>query len=180
VEVWEHPHVPALDDPQTRTAVDSLRVGALRWLGGGLVAVVLGVLLGAAVVRIVRNGGERPPFAGLMSVALVLGGIAVGVVGLGALIRIRRWTAALARTEWRLGVLRIAGPAVLQVEPLGFDEFTDEPLRLQLMSTAIWRTRAVQQMNGADVRYAAVSAKEWLLTADGAGTIYGARVARRR
>jgi hypothetical protein len=172
--------VPALDDPQTRTAVDALRAGALRWLGGGVVAVVLGVLLGAAVVRIVENGAARPPFAGLMVVALVVGGISVAVAGLGSLLRIRRWTAALARTDWRAGVLRIAGPAVLQVEPLGFDEFADEPLRLKLMSTAVWRTRAVQQLNGADVRYAEVSAREWLLTADGAGTLYGARTVRRR
>ena len=172
--------MPALDDPQTRTAVDALRAGALRWLGGGLVAVVLGVLLGAAVVRIVENGGARPPFAGLMVVALVFGGTAVACIGLGSLVRARRWTAALARTEWRLGVLRIAGPAVVQVEPLGFDEYVDEPLRLQLMSTAVWRTRAVQQLNGTDIRYAEVSPREWLLTADGAGTVYGARVAGRR
>ena len=168
--VWEHRRVPALDDPQTRTAVDALRAGALRWLGGGLVA----------VVRIVENGGARPPFAGLMVVALVVGGVAVACIGLGALVRARRWTSALARTDWQVGVLRIAGPAVLQVEPLGFDEFVDEPLRLRLMSTAVWRTRAVQQLNGCDVRYAQVSAKEWLLSADGAGTVYGARVAGRR
>jgi len=172
--------VPALDDPQTRTAVDALRAGALRWLGGGVVAVVLGVLLGAAVVRIVDDGGTRPPFAGLMVVALVAGGVAVGVAGLGSLLRTRRWTAGLARTEWRTGVLRIAGPAVLQVEPLGFDEYTDDPLRLRLVSTAVWRTRAVQQLNGADVRYAEVGRQEWVLTADGAGTLYGARVAGRR
>jgi hypothetical protein len=172
--------VPALDDPQTRTAVDALRAGALRWLGGGVVAVVLGVLLGTAVVRIVDNGGERPPFAGLMVVALVVGGLAVAVAGLGALLRVRRWTAALARTEWRAGLLRVAGPAVLRVEPLGYDELADEPLRLRLMSTAVWRTRAVQQLDGADVRYAEVSAREWLLTADGAGTLYGARVSTGR
>jgi hypothetical protein len=172
--------VPALDDPQTRTAVDALRAGALRWLAGGVVAVVLGVLLGAAVVRIVENGGPRPPFVGLMVVALVAGGLSVAVAGLGSLLRIRRWTAALARTDWRAGLLRIAGPAVLQVEPLDFDEFTDEPLRLRLMSTAVWRTRAVQQLNGADVRYAEVSPREWLLTADGAGTLYGARTVSRR
>jgi hypothetical protein len=172
--------VPALDDPQTRTAVDALRAGALRWLGGGVVAVVLGVLLAAAVVQIVENGGARPPFAGLMVLALVAGGLPTAVVGLGGLLRTRRWTAALARTDWRTGVLRIAGPAVLQVEPLGFDEFADEPLRLRLMSTAVWRTRAVQQMNGADVRYAQVSPREWVLTADGAGTLYGARTVTRR
>ena len=178
--VWEHPRVPALDDPQTRTAVEALRAGAVRWLGGGAVAVVLGVLLGAAVVRIVENGGDRPPFAGLLVVALVFGGTCVGIAGLGALVRVRRWTAALAGTEWRLGVLRIASPSVLQIEPLGFDEFADEPLRLRLVSTAIWRTRAVQAMNGADVSYAEVSPREWLITADGAGTVYGARVPRGR
>jgi hypothetical protein len=171
--------VPALDEPQTRTALDALRVGALRWLAGGAVAVVLGVLMGAAVVRIVANGGTRPPLAGLMVVALVLGGVAVAVAGLGAWVRTRRWTAALARTDWRIGVLRIAGPAVLQIEPLGFDDLADEPLRLRLMSTAVWRTRAVQQLNGADVRYAEVSPREWVLTADGAGTLYGARTVTR-
>jgi hypothetical protein len=113
-------------------------------------------------------------------VALVAGGLSVAVAGLGALVRTLRWTAALARTDWRAGVLRVAGPAVLQVEPLGFDEFADEPLRLRLLSTAVWRTRAVQQLNGADVRYAEVSRREWVLTADGAGTVYGARSVTRR
>jgi hypothetical protein len=172
--------VPALDDLQTRTAVDELRAGALRWLCGGVVAVVLGVLLGAAVVRIADGGGERPPFAGLLVVALVVAGSSIAVAGLGGLLRVRRWTAALARTEWRAGLLRVAGPAVLRVEPLGLDELADEPLRLRLMSTAVWRTRAVQQLDGADVRYAEVSAQEWLLTADGAGTLYGARVSTGR
>jgi len=172
--------VPALDDPQTRTAVDALRAGAVRWLAGGVLAVVLGVLLGAAVLRIAGDGGDRPPFAGLLVLALVLAGLALAVAGLGALLRTRRWTAALGRTGWRTGVLRIAGPAVLQVEPLGPDEFTDDPLRLRLMSTAVWRTRAVQQLDGAEIGYAEVSPREWLLTADGVGTVYGARVARRR
>ena len=172
--------MPALDDPQTRTAVDALRAGALRWLAGGVVAVILGWLLGAAVIRIVESGGPRPPFAGLMAVALVIGGSCVAVIGLGALVRARRWSAALAREDWRPGVLRIAGPAVLQVEPLGFDEFADEPLRLRLMSTAVWRTRAVEQLHDAEIRFAAVSPREWVLTADGAGTVYGARTAARR
>jgi hypothetical protein len=172
--------VPALDDPQTRVAVDALRAGALRWLVGGVIAVALGWLMGAAVVRIVESGGARPPFGGLLAVALVVGGASVAVIGLGALVRARRWTAALARTEWQRGLLRVAGPAVLHVEPAGFDEFTDEPLRLRLMSTAIWRTRAVEQLHDAEIRFAEVTANEWVLTADGAGTVYGARVVRRR
>jgi hypothetical protein len=172
--------VPALDDPQTRDALAALRVGALRWLGGGVVAEVFAFLLAAAVLRIVRDGGERPPGAGLMVVALVLGGLAAIVAGLGSLVRARRWTAALARTSWRLGRLRVVGAAVLAIEPLGFDEISDEPLRLQLLSTAVWRTRMVQALADGDVYYAPVSAREWVLTADGVGTVFGARVAGRR
>jgi hypothetical protein len=172
--------VPALDDPQTRAALDALRVGALRWLGGGVMAVVLGCLLAVAAVRIAGNTGERLPGAGLVVIALVLGGLAAAVAGLGSLVRERRWTAALARTPWQVGRLRVAGPSVLQVEPLGADEPTGEPLRLRLMSTAIWRTRAVQGLADGDVSYAPVSAREWVLTADGAGTVFGARVPGRR
>ena len=172
--------MPALDDPQTRAALGALRVGALRWLGGGVVAVVLGCLLAVAAVRIARDSGERVPGAGLVVIALVLGGLAAAVAGLGSLLRTRRWTAALAGTSWQLGRLRVAGAAVLQVEPLGFDELVGEPLRLRLMSTAIWRTRAVQRLADGDVSYAPVSAREWVLTADGAGTVFGARVPGRR
>ena len=172
--------MPAFDDPQTRAALDALRAGAVRWLAGGLIAVVVGVLMGAAVVHIVANGGARPPFAGLIVVGLVAGGLAAAGTGLGALVRARRWTTALSRTDWRRGVLRIASPSDLQVHPSGADEHIDEPLRLRLMSTAIWRTRAVQGLQDAEISYAEVSPREWLLTADGAGTVYGARVTGRR
>ncbi|WP_299956060.1 hypothetical protein [uncultured Modestobacter sp.] len=168
--------MPALDDPQTRTDLAALRAGGLRWLGGGLLAVVLGFVLGAAVVRIAEDGGSRLPGGGLLVVALVVGGLAAALAGLGSLLRTRRWAAALARVPWRSGRLRIAGPAVLQVEPDGPE---DEPLPLRLQSTAVWRTRAVQRLDGGEVRYAEVSPAEWVLTADGAGTVYGARVARR-
>jgi hypothetical protein len=167
--------VPALDDPQTRAALAAHRAGALRWLGGGVVAVVFGVLLAAAAVRIAQDGGERLPFAGLMVIALFLGGLAAAAAGIGGLVRTHRWSAALAREPWRLGRLRVAGPAVLQVEPVGFDEFSGEPVRLQLSSTAVWRTRLVQRLADADVYYAPVSDREWVLTADGVGTVFGAR-----
>ena len=170
----------ALDDPQTRTALAAHRAGALRWLGGGVVAVVFGVLLAAAAVRIARDGGEPLPFAGLMVVALFLGGTAAAAAGIGGLVRTHRWTVALAREPWRLGRLRVAGPALLLVEPAGFDELSGEPLRLELSSTAIWRTRAVQRLADADVSYAPVSGREWVLTADGVGTVFGARRPGRR
>ena len=172
--------MPALDDPQTRTALAAHQAGALRWLGGGVVAVVLGVLLGAAAVRIARDTGQRLPFAGVVVVVLVLGGIAAAVAGTGALLRTRRWATALAGTSWRLGRLRVAGPALLQIEPAGFDELTGEPLRLQLLSTAVWRTRAVQRLADAEVSYAPVTDRQWVFTADGAGTLFGARTPGRR
>ena len=167
----------ALDDPRTRTDLAALRAGGLRWLGGGVLAVVLAFVLGAAVVRIVRDGGDRVPGAGVLVVVLVFLGAAAVVVGAGSLLRTRRWTAGLARTPWRHGWLRVAGPALLQIEPFGPD---DEPVRLRLVSTAVWRTRAVQRLDGAEVRFAEVGPREWVLTADGAGTVYGARAAGRR
>ena len=169
--------MPALDDPQTRTDLAALRAGGLRWLGGGLLAVVLAVVLGAALVRIAEDGGSRPPGGGLLVVALVLGGLAAAAAGTGSLLRTRRWAAALGSAPWQPGVLRVAGPALLQVEPAGSVE---EVLPLRLLSTAVWRTRAVQRLDGADVRYAEVGPREWVLTADGARTLYGARPAGRR
>jgi hypothetical protein len=172
--------VSALDDPQTRTALAAHRVGALRWLGGGVSAIVLGFLLAAAVLRIVRDTGTRPPFGGVLVVVLVVVGSCAVLVGAGALVRTQRWTRALAGTSWRHGVLRVASPADLHVEPAGYDELTDEPLRLRLLSTAVWRTRAVERMADAEVSYAPAGGRDWLLTADGAGTVYGAREVTRR
>jgi hypothetical protein len=166
---------PASEDPSTRTALAAHQVGALRWLGGGAIAVVLGVLLGVAAVAIAGDGGRRVPAAGLAVLVLVLGGLVAGAVGAGALLRTHRWSRALAGTAWRTGTLRIAGPALLSFEPAGYDELTDEPVRLRLLSTAVWRTRAVQALDGGTVRAAPVGGGRWVLTAEGAGTVYGAR-----
>lgn len=159
----------ALDDPQTRAALAATRAGALRWLAGGAVALVLAVLLGVATVQAASGGGTRVPFAGLAVVALVLGGVAALVAGAGSLLRVTRWSRALAAAPWRLGTLRIAGPATMRVVTLEGD------VDLRLQSTTIWRTRAVQHLDGQDVRVAEVGGDRWVLTADGAGTLYGAR-----
>jgi hypothetical protein len=173
---------PASEDPQTRTALAAYQAGALRWLIGGLIAVVLAVLLGVAAVAIAGNTGRRVPVAGLAVVALVAAGSIAVVAGLGALLRTHRWRRGLAATPWQTGRLRIAGPAVVAFEPEGYDELdpTDEPVRLRLLSTAVWRTRSVQNLDGAEVRAAPVGAGQWVLTADGLGTVFGARTVRRR
>ena len=174
--------LPAGEDPQARTALSAYQAGALRWLGGGAIAVVLGILLALAAVQMAGSSGRRVPGAGLVVVTLVFVGAIAIATGVGALARTVRWRRALARASWRTGTLRIAGPAIIAFEPFGYDELdpADEPVRLRLLSTGIWRTRAVQAMNGAEVRVAPVGGGQWVLTADGLGTIVGARSVRRR
>ena len=174
--------LPASDDPATREALDAHQAGALRWLFGGAIAIVLGVLLGMAVVALADSSGRRYPGAGLLVVALVLAGTIAVVAGLGGLLRTLRWRRALAAMPWETGRLRIAGPAIIAFEPAGFDELNpdDEPVHLRLLSTAVWRTRAVQGLDGAEVRAAPIGGGQWVLTADGLGTLYGARVVRPR
>jgi hypothetical protein len=174
--------LPAGEDPQTRTALAAHQAGALRWLGGGVIAIVLAVLLGTAAVAMAGNSGRRVPAAGLVVVVLVLAGIIAIAAGAGALLRTVRWRRALAAVSWQTGTLRIAGPAIMAFEPDGYDELdpADEPVHLRLLSTAIWRTRAVQGLDGAGVRAAPVGGGQWVLTADGLGTMVGARSARRR
>lgn len=173
--------IPAAEDPRTRAALAGYQAGALRWLGGGLIAVVLGVLLAAAAVAVVRTSGQRLPLAGLLAVGLVLVGGVAAVAGAGALARSARWRRALRTVPWQTGVLRVAGPAVLSFEPAGYDELdpTAEPVRLRLVSTAVWRTRAVAQLHDAVVRAAPVGPRAWVLTAEGLPTVYGARAVRR-
>jgi hypothetical protein len=174
--------LPAGEDPETEAALGAHQAGAVRWLAGGAIAVVLGVLLGVAAVAVFGNTGRRIPAAGLLVVALVVGGAVAMGAGLGALLRTHRWRRALATSPWQTGRLRIAGPAIIAFEPEGYDELdpADEPVRLRLLSTAVWRTRAVQRLDGAEIRAAPVGEHQWVLTADGLGTVVGARSAGRR
>ena len=116
---------PAADDPHTRTALEAHQAGALRWLGGGVIAVVLGVLLGVAAVAL-ADGGRRVPGLGRAVIALVLLGLSGVAAGTGALLRTRRSQRGLAATPWQTGRLRIAGPAIIAFEPEGYDELDPE------------------------------------------------------
>ncbi|GAB3203083.1 hypothetical protein GCM10027261_43590 [Geodermatophilus arenarius] len=171
---------PAADDPHTRSALEGYRAGALRWLAGGLIAVVLAVLLGAVAVAVAEDRGRPLPLAGTVVVGLVVVGLVAVGAGLGALARALRWRRALAAVPWQRGLLRIAGPAIVAFEPEGYDEWdpTQEPVRLTLVSTSVWRTRQVQGLDGGEVRLAPVGPGEWVLTAEGLPTLYGARSAR--
>ena len=140
---------------------------------------VLGVLLGVAAVAL-AGSGRRVPALGLVVIVLVLVGVVGVVTGIGALLRTYRWRRALATTPWQAGRLRIAGPAVIAFEPEGFDELDPEhqPVRLRLLSTAVWRTRVVQGLDGAEVLAAPVGGSQWVLTAEGLPTLFGARLSR--
>jgi hypothetical protein len=165
---------PAAEDPSTAAALAAYQASGIRWAAGGAIAVVLGVLLGSAGTALAADG-RRLPGVGLLVILLVLGGAAASAAGAGALLRAARWRSGLRATPWQVGRLRIAGPAVIAFEPFGFDELTDEPVHLRLLSTAVWRTRAVQRLDGAEVLAAPVGAREWVLTADGLDTVVGAR-----
>jgi hypothetical protein len=171
----------AAEDPQTATALAAHQAGALRWLGGGIIAVVLGILLGAATAAVAEDTGRHYALVGFAVLALVLFGVAAVIAGAGALARTTRWRRALTGTAWRTGRLRIAGPAIVAFEPEGYDELDphDTRVHLRLLSTAIWRTRAVQRLDGAEILAAPVGERQWVLTADGLGTLVGARTAPR-
>jgi len=171
----------AAEDPDTATALAAHQAGAVRWLAGGAMAVVLGVVLGAATVAVASDTGRSYSLLGLAVLALVLLGASGIVAGAGAIVRTVRWRRALAATVWRHGRLRIAGPAIVAFEPEGYDELDpdDERVHLRLVSTAIWRTRAVQRLDGGEVLAAPVGRGRWVLTAEGLGTLVGARTAKR-
>ncbi len=117
----------------------------------------------------------------MVVVTLVVGGTCATLAGLGGLARAVRWRRALSAVPWQRGLLRIAGPAIVAFEPEGYDEWDpdDEPVRLRLVSTSVWRTRQVQGLDGGEVRLAPVGTGQWVLTAEGLPTLYGARSARR-
>ncbi len=169
---------PAADDPATVAALAAYRGGAVRWLAGGALAAVVAVLAAVAVSTVADDTGRRVPVVGLVVVALLLAAPMAVVVGTGSLLRARRWATALAREPWRPGVLRTAGPAVLAFEPAGPD--MPESVRWQLESTTVWRTRLVQRLDGGDIRAVPVGGGEWVFTADGLGTLVGAREPRGR
>ena len=167
---------PASDDPATREALAALRASALRWLIGGTGSLLLGVLLWGTVVAPAGGTGRGLSAAGLVVLVLVTLGAVVAVAGGGALLRTRRWARALLRSAWQDGRLHISGPGQFSFQPSGSDGTDPDGRLLRLLSTAAWRTRAVHRLHGGEVRAAPVGGAEWVLTADGHRTLYGARV----
>ena len=84
----EHGGVPpAADDPGPVPTWTPTRRAALRWLAGGGIAVVLGVLLGVAVVTSRRAAGGGSPASVSSSSRWSWSAIVAAIVGTGALLR---------------------------------------------------------------------------------------------
>ena len=140
----EHGGMAAIDDPSTRTALDAHQAGGLRWLGGGVIAIVLGVLLGA-VVAVVGNTGRRIPGAGLPAALLIPIGTIAAVAGAGALLRDLSAAPRPVRDVLAGRTAAHGGARDHRLRAPGYDELTDEPVR----SVAAHHHRGLADAGGA-------------------------------
>ncbi|CAN5362015.1 hypothetical protein BH20ACT5_BH20ACT5_06620 [soil metagenome] len=166
----------AWDYPQTRGAWSSYRSGAGRIFGAGLVCVA--VVIAGSYLILARADGLRDqgvaepapiPGAGTALVLLTFLGMGLVPIGAGALLRARRWGAALQREPWTAARLRVQGANLL------FQPSLDEPVPARLLSTNRWRVKTVLALDGLEVWLAPVGPREVVFIADGTETVYGAR-----
>lgn len=111
----------------------------------------------------------RIPGAGPVLVLLALLALGLIPIGIGALVRARRWGAALQREPWTAAWLHIQGTELV-LRPALLEEF-----RARLMSTNRWRVKTVVSLDGLELWMLPVGPREILLTADGTDSVYGAR-----
>lgn len=159
----------AWDSPQTRTDWQSYRNAGLRWIAVGLVCAVLAT--GGVLVSLHGAEPERIPFLGSAILLCAVGAVGTLPIGLGVLTRARAWRQALQRVPWQSAELRILGLSIALL-PVGAD-----PIRARLQSTTRWRVKTLQDLDGHELSMLADGGTV-VLTASGAGTLYGAR--RRR
>lgn len=98
--------------------------------------------------------------------------LAVGAVpiGAGVLLRARAWGRAMRREPWTPARLRVRGVDIALLPSYGV-----APLGARMLSTTHWRRKAVQNMDGQELRMLPVGARDLVLTADGADTLFGLR-----
>ena len=161
----------AWDDPETRRSYAAYRLGALRWLLGGLagIAIAIGLSVYAVVVR------QRPGLGVFIVAALLLGLIAVAT-GSGGLLRAVRFRVGLQRAPWQRARLRVAGPHLRLV----FADSDDDPdlpeptsLDARLMATSRWRVRNVVGMRDGRVLVCPLRRGAYVLGAEGLNNLYG-------
>ncbi|MDQ3733111.1 MAG: hypothetical protein M3400_03780 [Actinomycetota bacterium] len=161
----------AWDDPQTRQRYAMYRLGALRWLAGGLVGVAAAIGLSAYAVWV----HKRPGLGVFIVAALLLGLIAIAT-GAGGLVRAVRFRVALQRAAWEQAGLRVAGAHLRLV--FGDDE--DDPagpaprtVDARLLTTSRWRVREVVGLRDAEVLVCPMDRGGYVLTAEDLNNLYG-------
>lgn len=112
----------------------------------------------------------RVPGVGPALVALTLLAAGAVPIGVGVLLRARRFGQAMRREPWTMARLRVRGSDVVLLPAGG-----DEPVTARMLSTTRWRTKTVQGMDGQELWMLPAGARDLVLTADGTGTVYGAR-----
>jgi len=163
----------AWDSPDTRRSYAAYRLGALRWLAGGMACLIGAVGLSAYAVLVLKRPG-----LGVFIVAAVLFGALGLVTGTGGLLRAQRFRRALQRSPWRSAELRVAGAhlrLVFAADDGGADG-ADGPRAVdaRLMTTGRWRVRAVVgHRDGQVLLCPAKDASSYVLTAPGLDNLYG-------
>lgn len=139
-----------------------------------------------ATVRLLDEP-RRIPGVGPALVVLTLVGLAAVPTGIGVTLRALAWRRAMRREPWSLARLRVRG-AELVLQPSDSDSASASDsgsgsgrvIRARMLATSRWRTKAVQGMDGRELWILPVGTRTLVLTADGAGTLYGLRRTRPR
>lgn len=111
---------------------------------------------------------RRLPYIGPIVIGLFLLAAFALPVGVGGLLRARRWRRALAAAPWDWARLRIDGLAI------ALTAVAVPPVHGRLLTTSRWRVSALRNLDDNEVRWLA-SGSDVLIAVDGIDTLYGAR-----
>lgn len=162
---------PAWDSDETRRSYAAYRLGALRWLTGGLAGLALAIGLSAYAVLVLKRPG-----LGVFIVAAVILGVIGLLTGAGGLIRAQRFRRALQRAPWQRAELRVAGAHLrLVFADADGEAEKGEPRAVdaRLMSTSRWRVREVVGYRDGEVLVCPAKDGSYVLTAQGMHNLYG-------
>lgn len=172
----------AWEAPGTQESYAAYRLGALRWLGGGVAGIALAIGLSVYAVTVLK----RPGLGVFIVGAVILGLIGIGA-GAGGLLRARRLRKGLQQAPWRRAELRVAGAHLRLVFPAaksGPDgDQTEEDAHtvdLRLMTTSRWRVREVVGFRDGEVLVCPLRDGDFVLTAHGLNNLYGLRPLARK
>ncbi len=156
---------------EARRSYAAYRLGALRWLAGGLAGLAVAIGLSAYAVLVLKRPG-----LGVFIVAAVLLGLLGLVTGMGGLLRAQRFRRILQRAPWRPAELRVAGAHLRLVFAPGHgagDDTDEKAVDARLLTTSRWRVRTVVAYRDSRVLVCPAKDGSYVLTADGMLNVYG-------